>query len=193
MLRRMRRACLAMVALGWTAAWLPAESLSISVALPQRQDAGPALSTDDAPRPLHPLELDFACPVILRNESDKPLRLSAGVPHLAEPGVSFRLNLDDGRSLAIRWQPSFEINSFSLHPTLRYWLLQPGESLVLVAHLGNALADDPGKGHWNWDPRKVSGHRGTLVPLFDEQAPGASAPPLLWTGHIEGKGVPVQF
>jgi hypothetical protein len=163
-----------------------ADELSVTLAMPQDQVSAPNLAdqTADAPRPLRLVTTkDGVYTVILQNRSDRPFRLFASDLAFTPAPLSFRIDLDDGQSLFIRKKPSSFANSSSFHPVFHYWLLQPGEYLALKPRLYD--------GSWDWDEGKVAGHHGFLVPIY-EVAPSDDASHLtLWTGHIEGKGVPI--
>ncbi len=155
------------------------ESLSVSFAWPQRQSPSPdgIPATDD---PFRSLSNSNAIPVLLRNDSGQPLRLVNADGSRGYANLSFRIDLDNGKSVSIRKK---EVFAWAANP-LYFWLLQPGETFVLEVKLYD--------GSWAWDEAVLRGQRGTMVPVYEETAFGGQKA-LVWTGHAEGKGVPVQF
>ena len=156
------------------------ETLSVSLAWPQRQWPSPdGVSTaDDNSRSLSNSDV---IPVLLRNDSDQPLRLVNADGSRGYANLSFRIDLDDGKSVSIRQK---EIFAWSANP-FYFWLLQPGETLVLNVKMYD--------GSWAWDEAALRGHRGMMAPVYEENASDSGRKALVWTGHAEGKGVPVQF
>jgi hypothetical protein len=149
------------------------DNISLTLALPKTlenaSDATDALRHIDRDKPF--------CPVLLKNVSDRPWGFGYDDCSLGYDNLSFHLDLDDGRSIAIKVKP---VRIWQKNRA-RFWRVQPGETLVLYANLYD--------GHWAWDEESVRGHRGFLVPIYAV----TKAPDHFWTGRVEGKGVPVVF
>ena len=140
--------------------------------------------------PLH-LDANFAAvSVEVRNLSDRPLRISGDQG--GNSPLTFRLDLDDGRSLFLTQTRYFG----SWSGPREEFLLQPGESGTLPIRFGPREKGDL-RPSWTWDESQVKGHRALLVPIYITKPPGAAITgrylDSLWTGEMEGKGIPVSF
>jgi len=179
----MGRFWVGIVALGIWALPLRADnSLSIALAWPRSQHAtadGSALDNEDQPRTLsYP---NGILPVLLKNESTHPLRLCNSDGSGGYANLSFRIKLDDGRSIPIEKKP---IWNWERNP-LYFWLLQPGETFVLEA----ALYD----GSWAWDEPPLRPHHGLIIPIYKATPSDHLEEMGVWSGVVEGQGVPIQF